>query len=516
MFNRPFWAQSPLEASRRTQYAGSWYEGNEEKLKSQLKAYLDKVQAVPEKSSCARLHSSNKDFSQPILAIISPHAGYMYSGQTAAFAYKSASKRKNIKRIFLLGPSHHVAVKGAVLPQNKAFATPLGDIELDAHTLEELKSYPLFSVNAEVHKVEHSLELQLPYIKYCFPDATLVPIVIGHLDDEADARLIGEVLKGFVGKDDLVIVSSDFTHYGPRYGFTPFPEYSAEKIAKLDGEAFQHISNLDLDGFIDFLHRTNDTICGMYPCQVLMAMLPQESHGTAVQYANSQDIAKDDSENSVSYISMVFSGADWPEDPSKMRAAKDVVKLSSDERKSLLSLARKTIEVYVKERRTASPEELGIKISPAMKACFGVFVTVMVKEHESKDDRNHDGLRGCIGSIYPVKPLWKAIQDNAIGACSRDHRFDPISEDELGKLVLDINVLTPPRRVASYNDIVIGRDGVILTKGKQQAVFLPQVAVEWKWTLSEMLTQLAQKAGLRRDDWRDGCHFDIFQSEEIR
>ncbi len=516
MFNRPFWAQSPLEASRRTQYAGSWYEGNGEKLKLQLKDYLENAHSIPDKSSCARLHSQNKDFTQPILAIISPHAGYMYSGQTAAFAYKAASKQNNIKRVFLLGPSHHIAIKGAALPQNNSFATPLGDIELDTDTLVELKSYPMFSVHNNVHQIEHSLELQLPFIKYCFPNAKLIPIVIGHLDDDSEVRLIGEILKGFVGKDDLVVVSSDFTHYGPRYSYTPFPSYSSEKIAGLDGEAFQHLSKLDLDGFIEFLHRTNDTICGMYPCQVLMSMLPHDSHGTAVQYANSQDIAKDDSENSVSYIGMVFSGAQWPAEPGRVRPTKDIVKLSASERQALLNLARKTIEVFVREHRTATPAELGVTITPAMKACFGVFVTLTIKPPGKEHDHDHDGLRGCIGSIYPVKPLWKAVQDNAIGACSRDHRFEPVREFELSQLTLDINVLTPPRRVASYNDIVIGRDGVILTKNKHQAVFLPQVAVEWKWDLNQLLTQLAQKAGLHRDDWRDGCKFDIFQSEEIR
>lgn len=516
MFNRPFWAQSSSEASRRPQYAGSWYESNPEKLKTQLKEYLDKAQPIPDESSCNNLHSENKEYKQPVLAIIAPHAGYMYSGQTAAYAYKVAAKQKNIKRIFLLGPSHHVAVRGVALPQNNSFGTPFGEIDLDNETIDELKTYPMFSVNSNVHNIEHSLELHLPYIKYCFPQAKLVPIVIGHLEDESDARLIGEILKGYVRKDDLIIVSSDFTHYGPRYGFTPFDSYSSKKIQELDGEAFAHLSKLDLDGFIEFLHRTNDTICGMYPCQVLLAMLPQDSHGSAVKYANSQEIAKDDAENSVSYIGIVFSGGEWPEDPKKVRPAKEIVKLSETERKSLLDLARRTIEVYVKEHRTATPSELGISITPAMKGCFGVFVTLTIKPPGKENDHDHDGLRGCIGSIYPVKPLWKAVQENAIGSCSRDHRFEPVREDELNQLSIDINVLTPPRRVASYNDIVIGRDGVILSKNKHQAVFLPQVAVEWNWNLSQTLSQLAQKAGLNRDDWRDGCKFDIFQSEEIR
>ena len=513
--NRPFWALS-TETTRRAQYAGSWYEGNAAKLKAQLDEYLLNAEPMPDATSFARLNQKNTELKGSVLAIVSPHAGYIYSGQTAAFGFKAA-QRKNPARIFVLGPSHHFGIHGVALPPKsiESFATPLGDLELDRETLEELKTYPLFTENAEVHKVEHSLELQLPFIKHCFPSAKIVPVVIGQLEDEAEARLIGEILKGFLRKNDLIVVSSDFTHYGPRYDYEPFGEFKAEKVAGLDGEAFQHLRELDLEGFISFQKRTRDTICGMYPCQVLLSMLPVETNVTAVKYATSSDVSSDEKENSVSYLSIIFSGEEWPEDPGKVRPVSEIVKLNKEERKSLLLLARQTIDVFVKENRRVSPKELGMTITPAMKACFGVFVTLMKKEKGFGGTEEED-LRGCIGSIYPVKPLWQAVQDNAIASSTRDHRFTPVQENELNDLIIDINILTPPRRVASYNDIVIGRDGVILSKDRHQAVFLPQVAVEWNWTLPEMLAQLAQKAGLHKDDWRDGCKFDVFQSEEIR
>lgn len=522
MFNNiPFWTKSNADPVREMRYAGSWYEGNAEKLKAEIESFLDKAIPIPDSSSCARINAVSRKIDRPILAIVSPHAGYVYSGQTAAFAYRAAMESRSeklgneVRRVFVLGPSHHMAVRGVVLPHCDSFATPFGKMEIDAELIGELKTYPLFSINAEAHRIEHSLELQIPFIKHCFPKASLVPLIIGHLEDEGEARMIAEILKGFVSKHDLVVVSSDFTHYGPRYEYTPFGANQPEKIAKLDGEAFENISALDLEGFRNFLDRTHDTICGMYPCQVLLAMLPISAAGCAVNYANSRDITPDEKENSVSYLAIAFPGNLWSENPSIVREASEIIKLSEQEKSTLLTLARKTIEVFVKEKRMSTPAEFNLVITESMKECFGVFVTLTEKP-EGEDAESHGDLRGCIGGIYPIKPLWKAVQENAIAAASRDPRFSPVIETELDGLNIDINILTPPRRVASYNDIVIGRDGIILSKNRQQAVFLPQVAVEWNWTLAETLSQLAQKAGLDRDDWRDACKFDVFQSLEIR
>ncbi len=503
----PFWA---TEKIRKTQYAGSWYEKNPDKLKSELDQYIESAKTTPDESSAELLKTNSEPITDDLLAIIVPHAGYMFSGATAAFAYKSATKRE-IKRVFLLGPSHHIGFRGAAVPDAEVFATPLGDLKVDTELVNELKTYPMFSTQPEVHRVEHSLELQLPFIRHCFEGAKIVPIVIGQLNGEADSRLIGEVLKRFIKKDDLVVVSSDFTHYGPRYGYTPFGlnEDVPTRVSDMDGIAFRLLSDLDLEGFVDFLDRTGDTICGMYPCQVLLTMLPTATHGTLLKYATSRDSHVEDESNSVSYLAIAFSGAEWA---SEGESENSTPQFSDAERENLLKLAKGTISTFVKEKRCPTPVELGVDLTPNMKSCRGVFVTL---NKAALDGGEHKRLRGCIGSIYPTRALHKAVQENAIAACSRDPRFGPVSVRELDELMIDVNVLTPPRRIADYNDIVIGRDGVILSKGDYQAVFLPQVAVEWGWTLEQMLTELALKAGLGRDDWRSGCHFDVFQSEEI-
>ena len=507
----PFWIQPTADSRRRTKYAGSWYEGNASKLKLEIEKYIAQAKTSPEAESNKKLHTSSEPVTDDVLAIVSPHAGFMFSGQTAAYAYKTAQQRK-IKRIFLLGPSHHVGFRGAALPAAVVFVTPLGDLEVDKDVISELKTYPLFSVQPDVHAVEHSLELQLPFIKYCFGDVKIVPVVIGQLADATEARLIGQVLKNFMHTDDLIIVSSDFTHYGPRYGYIPFgyTDETFELVSKMDGEAFNHLAKIDLDGFAEFLARTNDTICGMFPCQVLLSMLPGNAHGSLLKYATSRDTALEDSENSVSYLSIVFSGAKWSKPAGTSDA--ELAELTDEEKQLLLKLARETVEIFVKEKRKPGLDELNISLTPTLKECFGVFVTLNKK---SAAEAEHKELRGCIGSIYPTQALYKGVQENAISACSKDYRFPPVDASELKDIEIDINVLTPPKRVASYNDIVVGRDGVILTKGGAQSVFLPQVATEWGWTLQEMLSQLSLKAGLLRDDWRDGAKFDVFQSVEF-
>lgn len=489
---------------RPTLYAGSWYEADQSKLSLQLNQYID--------SAAHDVGINSADIkSEPLLAVIAPHAGYIFSGRTAAYSYELA-KGRGIKRIFLLGPSHHVSLFGAALPTASKFATPLGDLEVDTDTIEQLASYPMFSTNAEVHTVEHSLELQLPFIKQIFGAAKIVPIVIGQLADESEIRLVAEILKGYVTEHDLVVVSSDFTHYGPRFEYVPFTENVRQNIDQLDMEAFKHLANADVSQLIEFVRRTRATICGIYPCAVLRAMLPVNSHTTLLNYTTSQDAMPDDADHSVSYLAVAFSGASWPANPGSRKPVNEVINLDSTEKNALLTIARKTIAEWTTSRNVLDPAKLDVALTARLKEPFGAFVTLYNRNHKRSDGRE---LRGCIGSIWPTRPLYKTVMDNALGASSRDPRFDPITASELNDLIIEISVLTPPRRVASFKDIIIGTDGVILSKGNKQSVFLPQVATEYGWDLDETLKQLCIKAGLNENEWRSDAKFDVFQSLSI-
>jgi len=515
--SKPVRSQMALEGTRYPAYAGSWYEADGSKLKAQLQTFLNKATPAVAERSSAILSGGNAPVTRPVLAVVVPHAGYVYSGQAAAYAYKSVQGQP-VKRIFLLGPSHHVALRGAALPMSVTFATPLGDLEVDRETVELLKSYPMFTKSNEVHKVEHSLEMQLPYIKEVFPEAKIVPIVVGQLSDDIEVRLLAEILKGYVAQGDLIVVSSDFTHFGPRYDYQPFKENVREGIRKLDSRAYKHLSRLDLDGFLKFEHDTKDTICGFYPCAVLMAMLPDKTAATLLDYYTSQDVVTEEKENSVSYMAVAFSGKSWPAHPEKASQVQETIQLTPQDKTALLKLARGTVEAYVRNKEVPTPDKLGVQITEPMKQMLGVFVTLRKRvgttgsaAAQAGAHRGYD-LRGCIGYIWPQKPLYQAVIDNAVSACSRDYRFYSVQPDELKDLVLEISALTPPRRVSSYKDIVIGRDGMVLFKDGRQAVFLPTVAPEFGWDLSETLSQLAQKAGLKADAWKEGAQFDTFQS----
>lgn len=481
------------------QYAGTWYEDDPKKLSTQLQAYLHKAESDMQSSASGSAGNS-------LLAIISPHAGYMFSGSTAAYSYESA-RRNPPKRVFLMGPSHHVSLHGVALPQAVSFETPLGNLQVDKEAVDDLSSYPLFAIHPEIHRVEHSLELQLPYIKKAFGDVDIIPLVVGQLGDEAEIRLVAEILKGYIRQDDLIIVSSDFTHYGPRYDYAPFRSDVRANIEKLDKEAFHCLSRADLQGWLDFEQRTHDTICGFYPCAVLCAMLPPDASARLLKYSTSQDVVAEDRDNSVSYLAIEFSGTAWPAAPETKITAEEAIAFTEAEKKTLTDVARRSLEFYVRERRTFNAERAGMNISGTLTRCFGAFVTIY-KGTEKE-------LRGCIGSIWPVRPLWQTITDNAISSASHDYRFEPVSLHELNDLRIEISVLTPPRRVRSYDDIVLGRDGIIFSKNNRQSVFLPFVPTEYGWNLEQTLQELSLKAGLRADDWKHGAKFDVFQSVKI-
>lgn len=501
----PFWAQFPLESTRKAQFAGSWYEGDGTRLGKQLDLFLANAQAQMQKEAVKPPAN--------IQAIIVPHAGYMYSGQTAAFAYSQARSVKP-KRVFILGPSHQVNFSGVALPMAVSFATPLGDLDVDKEIIGELKAYPIFQTLPDVHRNEHSLELQLPFIKQTFGDVKIVPLVVGQLPDEAEVRLCAEILKGFLQEGDLVVVSSDFTHFGPRYDYRPFQSDIRANIKKLDMEAFDHLRHHDVGGFLDFQHRTRDTICGFYPCAVLSAMLPADCQLNLLKYATSQDTTGEDADNSVSYLAVSCSGHPWPVNPRHIQSATESIKLTTADKQALLRIARKSLETHVREDRTIKLSECGVNISPIMKEPYGVFVT-LYKQSNAPEARHGKELRGCIGNIWPVRSLAQSVLDNAVSASARDYRFRPVEAKELDGIELEISVLTPPRRVNGYQDIVIGRDGIVLGKHGKQSVFLPFVPTEFGWNLETTLKNLALKAGLNEDDWKDGAKFDVFQSVSI-
>jgi AmmeMemoRadiSam system protein A len=195
----------------------------------------------------------------------------------------------------------------------------------------------------------------------------------------------------------------------------------------------------------------------------------------------------------------------------------NVSELTKQDKRELLTLARKTIDYGLRNQRVPEASELGVTISEAMKRPRAAFVTLKKISVLKKDDKAEPQkilrLRGCIGDIFPQRPLYKSVLMNAIYAAFRDRRFTPLQRDEFDDIVIEVSALTAPRPVSSYKQIRIGIDGVVLRKEGKSAVFLPQVAPEQGWDLEQTLTHLSQKAGLSEDAWKEGASFLVFEGD---
>lgn len=492
-FFSPRKSQNPSFGGRRApRFAGTWYQNNPEKLKSEIEEYLQNADPKEESSD------------SKLLAIVSPHAGFMYSGPTAAFAFKKAlANKKSIKRILLLGPSHYANFRGIALSSFSAYGTPLGDLPVDIKAVKELSQNKDFQFADSVHEKEHSLEMQTSFIRHIFGEIEMIPLVVGTFADRFDVQDCASKVRNICRDTDLIVVSSDFTHYGPRYDYVPFYDNISQNIQELDFKAFSYLEQPDLEGFINFQKETECTICGFYPLSLMLGILPDDTTGNLLHYQTSRNQGSDDSLNSVSYLALSFSGE------SKLEAS--TPELSEKDKSTLLKLARSTAGHFTRTGKRPRLDQLpsDLVLSDLLRKPMGVFVTLFLKDPFP----GQEDLRGCIGYILPVKPLFEAVMDNAVGACSKDYRFAPVKYEELSAIRIEISVLTPPKPTSSYNEIEIGKHGVVLDFKGKQSVFLPHVATEYGWTRDETLRQLSLKAGLNHDAWQQkGAKFEIFES----
>ena len=463
--------------------AGTWYSADASELREQINDFFEKASSEPIDN---------------VAALILPHAGYQYSGRTAAMGLKTARRKYN--RIVVIGPSHRVSME-EVLSVSRAthYETPLGQVPLDVEFISELFKHPVFQNVPETDKYEHSVQIQVPLLQYCQAGFKLVPIVAGSCSQETIDKA-GNILNSLIDDETLVIASSDFVHYGSNYGYVPFKQEIPEQIKKLDMGAYEYIAKLDGPGFLNYCRSTGATICGRIPIAILLSMLSKPAEVHLVDYATSGRQAGDYT-NSVSYLSVAFAG-EWQARP-KAQKQKGTPELTEQDKKQLLLLARKTMVYALQNRRVPEASDLEIEISNAMQPARAAFVTLKKKGM----------LRGCIGDIFPRQPLYKSVITNAIHACVNDKRFAPVSQDELRNITIEISALTAPAPIASADEIRIGIDGVVLNKDGHSAVFLPQVAPEQGWDVNQTLTQLSMKAGLASDGWKEGASFLVFQAE---
>jgi len=445
-------------------FSGSFYPNNRELLIKQINFFLDNVED----------DIFLKD--KKILGLISPHAGYEYSGQVAAYGYK-AVKGREYDTVIVLGPSHRYSFNGISVYREGCFRTPLGDIQIDKELTEELLKYDeRIKFIPEAFSREHSIEVQLPFLQVVLPSFKLVPIILGNVD-LTDCKMLADALKMLSQKKNiLVIASSDLSHYHP---------YIQAEI--LDKRVASYVERLDSLGLWNAVNKNECELCGLFAVLVLLDYARDAGFSSRVlKYANSGDVISDKSAV-VGYLSCAF----YQQEQNKDSLTNKGEKMFTKEQKiKLLSIARNSIKEYL---LTGRRPKIDID-EPDLKVQRGAFVTL----------KKNGQLRGCIGSFTSNQPLYLVVSNMAIEAAVGDPRFPELSLEELDQVEVEISVLTEPELIDDWRKIRLGIDGVIVRRGFSSGVFLPQVATETGWDLETFLRQLCSgKAGLPADCYKD-------------
>lgn len=465
--NSPDLGPPSSRQAREPAVAGLFYPGEEAALSRNLDRLL---QAAPERP-VARLRG-----------LVCPHAGYEYSGPCAAMAYKALAGQ-SVETVIVMGPSHYAWFQGACIPNAETYRTPLGLVPISPKAKALAKVAPfMLEPQCPVQRPpwsrqapkptpepgqdtpetwEHSVEVQVPFLQKVLKDFKLLPVVIGEADPEAIAKGLAAAL------DDktVVVASTDLSHYH---------SYSAAK--ELDNRCVKAICNGDIGQM-----RTQEA-CGKTPVLALMHLARLKGwKAQLLDYRNSGD-ATGDKDRVVGYTAVAFSAT----------AAES---LTAPERELLLGLARKSLQSAV---AGTSPPELAAKdVPPALAQKQACFVTLT----------KAGALRGCIGHLTAIAPLYEAVIENARNAALRDPRFPAVQLDEVDKLKIEISVLTEPQPLPfnSPDDLLSklhpNEDGVLLRIGPRSSTFLPQVWAQIPDKV-QFLNHLAQKAGCEPSEWR--------------
>ncbi len=458
----------PSEQIRESVIAGTWYPGNASRLQEEIQSYLSRASVA--------------DFKGQLIALISPHAGYRYSGQVAAYAYKILEKQK-FATVVILAPSHRAYFRGVSVYDRGGYRTPLGVVPLDRELISALKQREnRIQYVPEAHNQEHSLEIQLPFLQVIMPDFKLVPLVMGN-QDFTTCQWLAEAVADCIQKKGsaLVVASSDLSHFHPY-----------QQAKRLDQVVLDAVSDFDPQGLSGSLASGKCEACGGGPMvtAMLIARRLGANNSRVLHYANSGDVTGDHS-GVVGYMAAAF----WanPEKGKRQNHAHQRVGvdlgLTSEEKAQLLEIARNVVECLCRREKPVEP----VADSPTLNEPRGAFVTL------HKDDK----LRGCIGHIRAKKPLIKTVAEMAEAAAFQDPRFPPVTSEELGQLEYEISVLTPLRRISDIEEIQVGIHGIYMKRGGCSGLLLPQVATEWGWDRTTFLEHTCTKAGLPEDAWKD-------------
>jgi len=277
--------------------SGMFYEANKEKLLKQIET------AFNSKQGPGKIGENKGNI---IIGVVSPHAGYFYSGSCAAHAYKAIAESQKPEVFIILGTNHTGNGESSILTED--FQTPLGIAKVDTEFCQKLKQNCEIQENPEMHRQEHSIEVQIPFLQYIYKENfKIAPIVISSGSDyKKIAQGITKTIQE-TNKKTIIIASSDFTHYGVNYGYVPFTDNVQQNMYKLDAVAIKHITNQDTEKFIEYIQKKEATICGAHAIAVMTETSKQLgcNKGKLLKYYTSGDITMDYN-NSVGYAAIII------------------------------------------------------------------------------------------------------------------------------------------------------------------------------------------------------------------
>jgi len=419
------------------------------------------------------------------IGLVVPHAGYVYSGWVAAHAFRQLDG-VGYDTIVIIGPNHSLPdFEDISVYARGAYETPLGLVPVDEEVAEALlDAHERIVFQPEAHVQEHSIEVQLPFLQRLYKDLRIVPIVIGQFTQKNVDILSQALVQVLSDRRALLIASSDMSHY-PDY--EDAVRVDTTTLAAIETGNPQFVVDTVRDHMAEGVANLGTCLCGQGPVLAVLKTAPQlgADQVTILHYANSADspFVQGDPSRVVGYGAAML----WRYEPPD---------LSTEERDRLLSIARESIAQYLTAGTLPEPR-VG---KPDLLRKSGAFVTLEIEGE----------LRGCIGQIQARDPLYSTVQQSAVSAATQDPRFSPLSEDELGRVTIEISVLSPLKRVTDVEEIEVGTHGLLISAERGQGLLLPQVAAEEGWSRDEFLQAVCRKAGLPQGAWRDGAALYTF------
>ncbi len=397
-------------------------------------------------------------------AIIVPHAGYIFSGALSAHGFKYLNP--DSENIFIFAPSHYARLFGCVSCNYDEFETPLGNCDVNTDLVKN------FTIDNEAFEKEHSIEVQLPFIKYFFPNAKIIPVLYGC----ENYKNIAEIIKSYWGdKKTSFVISSDLSHFYPERDANKIDKYTAQMIETgyiKDFDAEQACGAVGICGLVDFAKENKYSLI-------------------RIGLTNSA-AAAGDSSRVVGYGSWFLYEGDKNN------------YLKTYYRDMILDICRKSI---MSGLQIGNFGEIGY---PAVFEETGaVFVTLTIEGE----------LRGCVGSVVPHRTLLKDLQENAHSAAFKDTRFEPLTGKEFPYIDIEVSLLSYPERIIFSTEeelldkITPSQDGIIIRDGEFQSVYLPDVWEDLP-DKREFMKSLKLKAGMEESYFSDT--FQAFKFHTVK